>query len=110
MSSRRRNPQQRFARAVVYGIILLTVLGMILTMVGMASSAFAQPTAPQPQETAEPTPVVVLGTRDLTWGGLREIAGPSSPAAPSSTPRAVASPSTSSCARLTRPPARPTDG
>lgn len=81
MSSRRRNPQQRFARAVVYGIILLTVLGMILTMVGMASSAFAQPTAPQPQETAEPTPVVVLGTRDLTWGDLREIAGPSSPAA-----------------------------
>ncbi|WP_125898859.1 hypothetical protein [Actinomyces gaoshouyii] len=87
MSRRRRNPQQRFARAVVYGIILLTILGMILTMVGMATTAFAQapatapPAARQDGGTAAPAPIVVLGTRDLSWGGLREIAGSSSPAA-----------------------------
>ncbi|GAV95131.1 hypothetical protein ADENT20671_1912 [Actinomyces denticolens] len=72
---------------MVHGIILLTVLGMILTMVGMAATAFAQapttapPDARQAEGTAAPAPIVVLGTRDLSWGGLREIAGSSSPAA-----------------------------
>ncbi|WP_235925238.1 hypothetical protein [Actinomyces marmotae] len=74
MSRRRRNPQQRFARAVVYGIILLTVLGMILAMISASSAASTQ-------DTAGRAPVIVLGTRDLTWGGLREIAGSSSSAA-----------------------------
>ncbi|WP_366180736.1 hypothetical protein ABXS69_00800 [Actinomyces timonensis] len=74
MSRRRRNPQQRFARAVVYGIILVTVLGMILAMIGASSAA-------APQGTAGRAPVIVLGTRDLSWGGLREIAGSPSSAA-----------------------------
>lgn len=72
---------------MVYGIILLTVLGMILTMVGTSSAASAQapttapPAARQAEGTAAPAPVVVLGTRDLTWGGIRDLAESPSPAA-----------------------------
>ena len=60
-------------RAVVYVLVLLVVIGMILTMVGSALAAAAVPTASAPgtASSSRPTPVVVLGTDNLTWTDIQ---------------------------------------
>ena len=60
-------------RAVVYVLVLLVVIGMILTMVGSALAAAAVSTASAPgtASSSRPTPVVVLGTDNLTWADIQ---------------------------------------
>lgn len=55
------SPRQRFARSVVYAIVLLTVIGMV---VAMAGSAFGQE--------RRRTPVVVLATTALSWASVSQ--------------------------------------
>ena len=65
-------------RTVVYVLVLLVVIGMILTMVGSALATAASPTsanafgAPHADQSPRPTPVVVLGTHNLTWSDLQD--------------------------------------
>ena len=72
-------------RGVVYGLVLLVVIGMILAVVGPAL-ATAAPTAPESEaapasdaasssrSSSRPAPVVVLATNNLTWTDLQEQA------------------------------------